>query len=263
MPELPDVQVHKEYVDATSLHQPISGVHFDAADLRETVDPSALERRLRGRSFRSTRRHGKHLFLRVDDVGWLRLHFGMTGDLAYFRDDAPPEHTKLLLDFRDDCHLAYISVRKFGEIGWVDDVDAFLREKGLGPDAMELEPEEFRDRISGRRGSIKGALMNQQVLAGLGNEYTDETLFRAGLHPGTPVAALDEADLARLYRAMREVIEKAVAARVDPERMPDSFLLPRREERAPCPRCGRPLEKTRVVGRPTYLCPHDQRKPGG
>lgn len=98
------------------------------------------------------------------------------------------------------------------------------------------------------------------MLAGLGNEYTDEILFQAGLHPRTPVEALDDEALERLYDTMREVIEKADEARVDPDRMPDSFLLPHRDEGAPCPRCGRPLEKIEVVGRPTYLCPHEQER---
>lgn len=151
-------------------------------------------------------------------------------------------------------------MRKFGQIGLVDDVEAFVEAEGLGPDAQELDLDGFRERLAGRRGTIKGTLMNQQVIAGLGNEYTDEILFQAGLHPRTPVEALDDEALERVYEIMREVIEKAVEARIDPDRMPDSFLLPHREEGTACPRCGRPLEKIEVVGRPTYLCPHEQQK---
>lgn len=228
MPELPDVQVFKEYVDATSLHQEITGVHADAGGLRETGSLRTLRRRLEGRRLLSARRHGKHLFLKIEDDGWLRLHFGMTGSLPYFKGDETPEHAKLLLDFPEGYHLAYANVRKFGEIGLVDDVDAFVEEEGLGPDALDLDLEGFRERLAGRRGTIKGTLTNQAVLAGLGNEYTDEILFQA---------------------------------RVEPDRMPDDFLLRHRAEGEPCPRCGRPIEKIEVAGRPTYLCPHEQVRP--
>lgn len=282
MPELPDVQVSKEYVDATALHQRITGVHPKAGGLRESVSDSTLRRRLDGRRFASARRHGKHLFLEVEDDGWLRLHFGMTGFLSYYRDReeaadggsgeqgggsasgggaGPPDRTKLLLDFPDGYHLAYVNVRKFGEIGFVDDVDDFVAEHGLGPDAMELDPEGFRERLAGRRGTIKGTLMNQEVLAGLGNVYTDEILFRAGVHPRSKTDELAEETVGRLYEAMQEVVEGAVGARAQPDEMPDDFLVPRREEGAECPRCGAEIEKTEVSGRPTYFCPREQERP--
>lgn len=260
MPELPDLQVFKEYVDATSLHQPILGVHAEAAGLRESVSAGTLRRRLEGRSLRSTRRHGKHLFVEVEEDGWLRLHFGMTGRLVHFRGDGAPDHTKLLLDFPDDYHLAYVNVRKFGEIGFVDDPDAFVEEQDLGPDALDLDAAAFRERLSGRRGMIKTTLMNQRVLAGLGNEYTDEILLRAGLHPETRVPDLSEDELGRIHPSMREVVAAAVEARVKPERMPEDFLVGRRAAGEPCPRCGEPLEKIEVGGRPTYVCPREQRR---
>lgn len=260
MPELPDVQVFKEYVDATSLHQRITGLRFDGADLRKTVSARTLRRRLEGRVLRATRRHGKHLFLEIEGDGWLRLHFGMTGDLEYYKGDETPEHTKLRLDFPHGYHLAYIDVRKFGEIGFVDDPDAFVAEEGLGPDALALDAEGFRERLAGRRGTLKGTLINQEVLAGLGNEYVDEILFHAALHPETRTSALDDRALDGLHASMREVVEEAVRARVEPGRMPPSFLLPRRSAGEACPRCGGTIEKTEVVGRPTYLCPDHQRR---
>lgn len=258
MPELPDVQVFKEYVDATSLHQRILAVHVDAAGLRETVSPATLRRRLRGRRLESARRHGKHLFVEVEGDGWLRLHFGMSGGLAYYKDADPPDHARLVLDFPDDYHLAFTNVRKLGQIGFVDDPPTFIRNRGMGPDALDLDLEGFRERLAGRRGSVKGTLMNQEVLAGLGNEYTDEILFQAGLHPETPVDELDDRSEARLFRAMRRVLSAAIDARADPDRLPGGFLLPRRAEGASCPRCGGEIERIEVGGRPTYLCPHDQ-----
>lgn len=263
MPELPEVQVFQEYVDATSLHQRIEAVESEAEDLRRTVPASRLGKRLKGRTIRSTRRHGKHLFLELEGDGRLRLHFGMTGSLRYYKgnEDSRPEHTALRLDFPDDYHLAYTDVRKFGEIGLVDDVDEFVKAEGLGPDAASLDLDGFRERLSGRRGTIKGTLVNQEVLAGLGNEYSDEILFRARVHPSSPTAKLDEDSAAALYRAMGQVFDEAIAARADPGAMPDDFLLPHREEGASCPRCGHDLDKIEVGGRPTYLCPYEQKRP--
>ena len=264
MPELPDVQVYKEYVDATSLHRRITGVDSDAADLRESVSPRTFRRHLDGHEIRGTRRHGKHLFLDVTGGGgWLRMHFGMTGALDYARKEPAPDHARLVLEFADDDRLAYVNQRKFGELGFVDDVDDFVESQDLGPDAMDLDQEGFVERLEGRRGGIKSALMNQSTIAGLGNVYVDEILFHAGLHPESPVSDLDEDALAGLYRAMRHDLEKAIEARADSDRMPDSWLIHRREEGATCPSCGHEIEKTRVSGRSTYLCPHEQPKPGG
>ena len=262
MPELPDVQVLKEYVDATALHQPILDIHSEADELRETLPHATLESRLAGQEILSTRRYGKHLLLEVTGTGgWLRLHFGMSGGLRYYRGDTPPEHTRLLLDFADGYHLAYTNQRKFGQIGWTEDVDAFVEAEGLGPDAMSLDPESFKERLAGRRGSIKGTLMDQGVVAGLGNVYVDEILFQAGIHPESTTDELDESDLEHLFDTMHEVVDAAVAARAEREEMPESFLVHAREAGADCPRCGRPVEKIEVVGRPTYVCPHEQPPP--
>jgi formamidopyrimidine-DNA glycosylase len=211
----------------------------------------------------STRRHGKHLFVRVSGDGWLRLHFGMTGEVRYFKDHGDaPEHTRLRLDFGGGYTLAYRNTRKLGEIGLVDDPDEFVREQGLGPDALsdDLGLRRFRELLENRRGTLKGTLMNQEVLAGIGNVYADEILFRAGLHPEARADRLRDDSVKKVHRSMRAVLKAAIDARVEAERFPRSFLLPDREEGAPCPRCGRGLRKTEVSGRATYYCPRDQRR---
>jgi formamidopyrimidine-DNA glycosylase len=266
MPELPDVQVYKEYLDATALHQRIEAAVVEGGEeLLRGVSARALRERLRGGSLRETRRHGKHLFAGLAGDGWLRLHFGMTGELRYYkRDDSAPDHVRLRLDFENGFHLAYRNVRKLGEIGWVEDPDAFVAAAGLGPDALDpgLDAAAFREALSGRRGTLKGALMNQGVVAGIGNVYSDEMLLRAGIHPAAKVSDLQADDLTRLHGAMGTVLREAVDARVDAERFPRAFILPRREEGAPCPRSGGPLAKARVAGRVTFYCPQDQPEGG-
>jgi len=264
MPELPDVQVFKEYLDATALHRRIAHVYLSADDVLESVSSSTLRSRLQGRALESSRRHGKHLFAALDNAGWLRLHFGMTGLLKYYKnEDEAPDHLRLRLDFENGYHLGYKNTRKLGQIGLVDDVHEFIADAELGPDALSKDfgLDEFSEALAGRRGSIKGTLMNQSVIAGIGNIYSDEILFHAGVHPEAVAGDLDDETVKALFRAMRSVLQRAIEARV--ENFPDDFLLPHREDGAECPRCGSSLRKMRVSGRSTYFCPGHQRSRGG
>lgn len=261
MPELPDVQVQKEYLDATSLHRPVVGVFMTTSGLRQDIPPETLHRRIAGQSLESTLRHGKHLFVRAGK-SWLRLHFGMTGYLAYFRrpdtDGPDPEHTRLRIDLEDGGHLAYISVRRFGEVGWVEHPKEFIAEHKLGPDALDpsLDAEALAAVLKGRRGSIKSALMNQRYIAGIGNIYADEILFQARIHPLTEAGSLNADQVKALHRQMRRVLQAAIDARV--KNFPDWFLIPQRHKGGRCPKCGAELIKLKVLGRPSFICPGRQ-----
>lgn len=258
MPELPDVQVFKELADATSLHRRIEDVML-REEMVEESSPQRIRDRLRGGELEETRRHGKHLFLRSGDDGWLRLHFGMTGDLVSYSSGEDPEHTQLRIDFDDGSHLAYTCQRKFGEISWVDDVKRFVEKDQLGPDALnDLDLGEFRQIISDRRGSIKGTLMSQDAIAGLGNVYVDEILFQSGVHPESSTEELDANTVAGLLDSIQHVSKRAIEARADVADMPDDWLLPNREKGASCPRDGGTIEKIEVSGRPTYVCTKHQ-----
>lgn len=262
MPELPDVEVFKEVLDRTALDRTVQGVEVHADRVLCGVSARALRSRLQGRPLRATRRHGKHLFARASRDGWLRLHFGMTGQLRFGEGgDGVPAHTRLLLRFTGGAHLAYVNVRRFGEIGWVDDIDRFIRDRGLGPDALELGLDGFREVLGGRRGAVKSTLMNQAVLAGIGNIYADEILFQAKIHPRTAMAHLDDRALGEVHRATRAVLRAAIRARVD--RFPRWFMLPHRDTDMTCPRCGAGLVKTRLAGRATIHCPREQKPPRG
>jgi formamidopyrimidine-DNA glycosylase len=251
MPELPDVQVFKQYVDVTALHQRIRDVTVAADGMLEGVSSRTLKSRLIGHELASTRRHGKHLFVRVTGEGWLRLHFGMTGEVRYFKDDGEsPEHCRLRLDLSNGYHLAYVNVHKFGAIGMVDDVDAFVEDEGLGPDALELDLHGFRAALEGRRGAIKSTLMNQNVMAGIGNVYADELLLAAGVDPRARTDRLEADTIRDLHRAMRTVLAQAIEARVEVDRLPRSFLLPHRDDEGKCPRCGAALKRAKVGGAP-------------
>src|SRR6266536_1919503 len=214
MPELPDVEIFKRYLDATSLHQRIIGVDVRSAYVLKGVSGRELARRLKGRRFKSTRRHGKHLFVRADGDLWLRLHFGMTGSLRYFKhQEQAPKHTRVLFVFANAHRLAFEDQRKFGEVGLLKDVDKFLKKRALGPDALDIGLPQFKEIFGKHRGAVKTILLNQKLIAGIGNIYADEILFRARVHPATQVSTLKEKTVAKLFRVARYILKKAANAR--------------------------------------------------
>jgi formamidopyrimidine-DNA glycosylase len=261
MPELPDVETFKGYLDSTSLHQRISGVDVRSAYVLKGVSAHELTRRLKGRCFESSRRRGKHLFVSADGDLWLRLHFGMTGSLQYFGDrERAPRHTRVLFAFVNAHRLAFDDQRMFGEIGLVEDVDEYLKKRGLGPDALEISLPQFKKIFRKHRGAVKSILMNQKLIAGIGNIYADEILFRARIHPATQISALKDRAIAKLFRATRYILEKAITAKGDFNHMPKSWLLPHRGKRGKCPRCGRALKSSTIGGRTAWFCAHCQRR---
>lgn len=265
MPELPDVEVFRRYLDATGLHQPIDRVAVDEARVVAQATPEELAAFLRGKPFERTYRRGKHLFAALDG-GWLELHFGMTGYLAYYEDPADaPEYGHVRFRFTNGHELAFVDRRKLGHVAPVSDLEAYLAELDLGVDALDpsLDAAAFRELAAGRRGQVKCWLMDQSTMAGLGNVYSDEVLFHAGFHPKTRLEEFGEEDLEQLHASLRAVLEAAIAARVQPEAMPGDFLLPVREEDgAACPRCGTPLATVKACGRTAHFCPRCQPAPG-
>ena len=130
MPELPDVEVFRQYMDSTSLHQKIADVSLKDKSLLGEASSRDLQVRLKDRKFQSTLRHGKYLFAETDEEDWLVLHFGMTGFLKYFKnDEQAPEHIRMLITFNNGYHLAYDCQRKLGLIDLTKDTEKFLEEK--------------------------------------------------------------------------------------------------------------------------------------
>jgi formamidopyrimidine-DNA glycosylase len=261
MPELPDVEIFKRYLDATSLHQRIDDVDVRNAYVLKQTSVRELARELKGRRFESSRRHGKHLFVRADDKLWLRLHFGMTGSLEYFKnDERAPRFARVIFIFANNRRLVFDDQRQFGQIELLKDVDEFLKEHALGPDALKIDLTEFKHILGKRRGAVKSILLNQKLIAGIGNIYADEILFRAHMHPATEIARLSDKLLSRLFRATRSILERAIAAKADVNQMPKSWLLPHRGKSGKCPRCGRKLRSAKIGGRTAWFCAHCQRK---
>jgi formamidopyrimidine-DNA glycosylase len=263
MPELPDLACARRYVDHTALHQSINAMQVRKERIVDGVAPRILQRHLTGQSFRQTRRHGKHLFVQYADDGWLAFHFGMTGRLQYYQTADEPDYTYVRFDFANGYHLAFVCPRTLARLRLIDHPDAFIDEKDLGPDALDdLDRDTFLDALDGRRGTIKGALMNQSILAGLGNIYADEVLYQAGIHPRAKIPDLNDDALHTLHTQIRPVLEAAIDHDANPTDLPaDRYLLPHRYGDERCPDCDADLETLKVSGRTTYFCPCRQTLP--
>lgn len=258
MPELPDVEIFKQYLDATGLHQKIEDVCIERGQYLQDASSNQIQTALQGQVLQQTHRHGKYLFAELDHGHWLVLHFGMTGGLSYYKVDGDePDHTRMLIRYQNGYHLAYISQRKLGEIALTADVETFVEERELGIDALDpkLDQAAFVDILADSRAMIKSALMDQQRIAGIGNVYADEILYQARVHPKTKVNELDRDTLSRIYQQMKAVLQTAIECRAEPDQLPDTYIIPQRHEGGICPTCEGEVQQLEVSGRTTYYCP--------
>ncbi|MBE7414373.1 MAG: DNA-formamidopyrimidine glycosylase [Deltaproteobacteria bacterium] len=258
MPELPDVETMRRYFERTSLRKRVAEVEITTPRVIDG-SPGEFQAALKGRRFTSVRRHGKYLFASAKGP-WLVLHFGMTGGLEFKAAGKPaPPHSRVAFGFADGSRLFFFDTRMFGRAGISDDIDDFIRRKGLGPDALSIGFGQFRAALKKTRRGIKQVLMDQSVLAGLGNVYADEALFQAGIHPLEDAGGLADDKARRLFRAIGMTLRKAVSLEAQASRFPEGFIIPRRHKGARCPRCGAAIEALSIQKRTAYFCPACQR----
>ena len=257
MPELPENEAQRLMLTRECLNRTIERVEL-GDDVTYIELPGDNERgRLVGRQFTQARRHGKNIFAGSKTGPWIAVHLGMTGWLIPFdAHDDPPDHTKLLFVFEGDRRLAFRCPRKLGHIKVIDDPDDYIAQNDLGPDALSIERDAFADVVGGSRAAIKSALMAQEKLAGIGNLWSDETLFHIGIAPTVRANTLDRAKLDTLYDTMRELLKKGVEVEADYAQLPGDWLIRHRDEGGECPRrgCGGTLQRTKVGGRSAYHC---------
>lgn len=261
MPELPEVESFKRYMDKTSLNKSIENVDVKSPEILQTISKRALKDKLEGYKFQSTIRQGKYLFAHLDNNYWLILHFGMTGKLIYFKNTAEsPKYDRMLIGFDDGSYLAFDDPRKFGKINLTYNMDEFIKEKKLGPDACEIKLESFKNIIKSRKGAIKTLLMNQHILAGIGNIYSDEILFQTCIHPKTHANKLDDEKIQNIYKTMQDVLKTALNRQLTNQKLPESFLIPHRIKNGKCPYSDVKLETMKISGRTAYYCPECQKE---
>ncbi len=226
---------------------------------------------LRGRTVRRLFRRGKHVCLGLDDRSVLTLHLGMTGRLLFGIRPGHRKHLRLEIDFEDGTRLFFLDPRKFGRARiWAAGEDLL---PSLGIEPLGEEPVEDALRGCRSRRAVKTVLLDQSLLAGVGNIYADESLFQARIHPLTPAASLAPARRRRLAQAVVRVLAGAIAGRGTTlrdfrtaEGEPGSHQERLRvygRTGEPCPACGTSIRRDTIGGRSSHYCPRCQRAPRG
>jgi formamidopyrimidine-DNA glycosylase len=262
LPELPEVEAFRKYFSQTSLRQKIKSVEIDSPGMVKDIAIRNLQAKLKNKKFISTHRHGKYLFVKSEDGYYLVLHFGMTGDLKYFKSiEEKPKHTRLIINFTNGYHLALDDQRKFGTIRLINDPGKFVEKKNLGPDPLTKDFNEnaFLQIFKKNAGTIKSVLMNQKNLSGIGNIYSDEILFHSGIHPGTSIKKLNERRLKNLYVNLEKILKKVINADSDQKNIPHTYLLKHRISGEKCPKCIGKIIRRTIAGRSSYFCAKHQK----
>ena len=254
MPELPDVEGFRRELAKDLPRRRIEDVDVRDPGILRNASATALARRLTGHRFGAPRRHGKWLILPTDGPTLL-IHSGMTGHPYYAKPGAQPEKYERLVMSLDQGELRYADLRKLRGVWLADGEEEVADVLGpQGPDALGLGLREFRGVVAGRRGRLKPTLMDQSVIAGLGNLLVDEICWRAGIRPSFAVTELDDDAVKKLHRAMTQVLHTAVRH----GRVPglSRWLTGARDDPDPhCPRCGTALRHGRIGGRMSFWCP--------
>lgn len=272
MPELPEVETYRRFLNDLVLHQPITAV-----EVRDThvlaVEEDVLRQRLVGQQVEATHRLGKNCFLELTDGSFLVLHFGMTGDVGAYRDDHDaPRFTRVALHLADGLRIAFIDPRKFGRIRLAASIAEYQQAKKLGPDALDVTAAHLQKVLGTKKQFIKPLLLDQRITAGLGNWIVDEVLFQARLHPERRAQTLTDQEFQALHAAIQLVLTTAIRHEATYRHFPASFLIHAREwddsatpgtnEHLHCPRHSQTqIEKDYVGGRATYWCPRCQPTP--
>ncbi len=273
MPELPEVECIARGLRDRIIGQTIERVTVHLPGIVRG-SPLDLAEHLPGRTFQSVRRCGKLIIIGLSGGLSLLVHLRMTGQLLCLPQNAPQEkHTHLIFHLNGDRHLRYRDQRQFG---WIQLAEtAHLAEHPqvtqLGPEPLEIGGDDFIQRLRAHRRQIKPLLLDQTALAGLGNIYADESLFRARIHPLSRASEVSTIKLKRLHGAIQDILREAIdcsgstvsqfrGAGGEIGAFQDHFQVYDQQDR-PCPRCGRPIVKIRVGNRGTHICPRCQRAP--
>ncbi len=273
MPELPEVETVRRAIEIGLEGLSVTAVRGRSVMMRRPLDVGFVASRVGGRAFTSARRRGKFLLVDFDSAGTLMIHLGMSGRLMLCDVVEPVlDHTHLTLSLSDGAELRFVDPRRFGFAHWLEPgeetLDPSLAALGIEPldPAMEvLIPTLFRSR----RSPVKSLLLDQHLIAGVGNIYAAEALWRAGIRPTRKGCQTSIPRLRRLAVETRHVIEEAVAQGGTTIR---DYATPSGDfgyfavrlnvygkGGQPCPRCSTKLKDTRIAGRTTVWCPHCQR----
>jgi formamidopyrimidine-DNA glycosylase len=276
VPELPEVETIRRQLAPALTGRRIQSVRVLDPRWCEPAPPEAIEDALKGRVIEEVGRRGKYLILSLEDDVHLVMHLRMTGNLLVaVAGEEDPAHLRVEIGLDDGTRLLFVDVRRFGTgdvlLGGDALADYFGSRLGVEPLSADFTAEALRALARGRKQPVKAFLLNQERIAGVGNIYADEALWRAMIHPLRPVGTLNRPQIAALRDAVVESLELGIDSKgasiddyrhVDGERgsFQDRFVAYSRAGE-PCFRCGTPIEKLRAAGRGTYVCPNCQRRP--
>lgn len=273
MPELPEVETVRR-----SMSSRLVGAQIDSVSFREFPGvagehaPEQFTALVAGQTFERIDRRGKHLWLAFRDGNGLLVHLMMTGQLRMV-DPASErlrfEHLRFGLSSGWD--LAFCDQRKFGRVRFLTDAEWAARERSIGLEPLEdaFTVTRFEQLLTGRAAPIKAFLLDQRRIAGIGNIYADEALYRAGVHPARPAGSLSAVEIAKLRESIRAVLREGIAFRgttLSDYRDADGRLgknasnlrVYGRGGRDVCQQCGTPLQRLVIAGRGTHICPNCQ-----
>jgi formamidopyrimidine-DNA glycosylase len=277
MPELPEVETIRRQLEPKLSGRTIADAQVIDALWCAPRPPAEIEALLRGQCIEAVGRRGKYLIVELDGERFLVMHLRMTGNVLWFdrsgEEEPPYLRVRLVLDGGE--RVLFTDLRRFGTgivLDGREQLEEYLSSR-LGPEPLDpsFTPEVLKERASGRKAPVKAFLLDQSRIAGIGNIYADEALFRAKIHPLKPAGRLRRDEITRLRDAIVETLEAGIGsfgASIDRYRdangergdMQNRFLIHLREGE-PCPRCGREVVKLRAAGRGTYICPNCQRAP--
>jgi len=249
VPELPEVERARAAIEDRALHRRIVAVDDADAYVCRPHSTGEIASALVGRELTEVHRRGKTMWVETGGGGPdLGLHLGMAGRIAIDEDTAPNRWDRFTLEFEDGGRMALRDKRRLSRARLDPDLS------DLGPDAAEVSRAQFRDRVGRGASPIKARLLDQSVLAGVGNLLADEALWRAGLDPRNPSGELDLEHLDALRQALRAATRDAVRQ----GGVHTGRLVRERGRGGRCPACGTALERATVGGRTTYWCPRHQ-----
>ncbi|XEC92580.1 Fpg/Nei family DNA glycosylase [Paenibacillus tarimensis] len=270
MPEWPEMERYRTLLTERIVGETVLGTEI-TRDKSINVPADVFEDELKGRTIWFVERRGKHILFHLDNGKRLLLHLMLGGLMTFGTDEEKPSRTVQVTIKFSKGNLYFIGLRLgYLHLLTVKEVDAKL--SGLGPDPLDkrLNYERFRSRFRGKRGALKSALVDQSVIAGIGNCYADEIAFTAGIRPQTKIPELPEHAWERLYAATVQVLSDALAigGYMEIPFTPVDDLTGGYNERClvydrrgePCRTCGNPIEQIEIASRKAFYCPHCQKE---
>ena len=281
MPELPEVETVRSGLHKLTIDRPIQG--GEVLLPRTLAYPQDIEQFWQGiidKAIASWQRRGKYLLAELKDksqnpAGWLGVHLRMTGQLLWLQQDSTlQKHTRIRIFFPEDWELRFVDTRTFGKFWYVppateiESIITGLQKLGPEPFARDFSLKYFTEKLHNRRRLIKTLLLDQAIVAGIGNIYADEALFKSGIKPDTVAADLNSQQIKRLHAAIIDVLQTSIdkggttfSDFLDllgvSGNYGDSALVYGRKEQ-PCRVCGTAIEKIKLGGRSSHFCPSCQ-----